>query len=95
MHVGSYPMRLRRAGIFARLAARLCPMASLELGNFNGQRLDGLRFCSMVYDLFEQIRATPEGPSDLRMRRGRENKRLIEELLPICRYVQTRYRHGN
>ncbi|MGB9331334.1 MAG: hypothetical protein WCB10_11235 [Steroidobacteraceae bacterium] len=70
-------------------------MATLKLANLHGQRLDALTFCARVYDLFEQIRGSEGGASNLRMRRGKEKKRLIEELLPICKYVQTRYRHGH
>ena len=48
----------------------------------------------MVYELFETIRATEDGRSRLRMRATQIEKKLIEELLPICKYVQTMYRVG-
>jgi len=71
-------------------------MPNNPLDEFNGKLLDGLEFCSKVYALFESIRNADDGPSRLRMRPspiGIE-KKLLEELLPICRYVQTNYRIG-
>src|SRR5881394_2860210 len=86
---------MSRCSILWRLISKVTRMGNLGLANFRGQRLDGLFFCARVYDLFEQIRGSEGGASDLRMRRGKEKKRLIEELLPICKYVQARYRHGH
>jgi hypothetical protein len=60
---------------------------------FDGQLLDGLDFCREVYDLFDQIQKQPDGVARLRKRAGVE-KKLIEELIPIARYVQARYREG-
>jgi hypothetical protein len=70
-------------------------MSEIELADLSGRTLDGLAFCAQVYDLFDRIRATEGGPSDLRMRRGKDKKRLIEEVLPVCKYVQARYRQGH
>jgi hypothetical protein len=67
---------------------------SSTLDEFNGQLLDGLTFCSKVYALFEQVRSAADGPSRLRMRPSRLEKKLLEELLPICKYVQAGYRPG-
>jgi hypothetical protein len=64
------------------------------LSQFDGELIDGLQFCAMAYALFEQIRSTESGPSRLRMRKTKVEKRLIEELLPICKYVQAKYRAG-
>jgi hypothetical protein len=64
------------------------------LAQFDGQLLDGLDFCSRVYALFESIRSGPDGASRLRRRPTRVEKRLLEELLPICTYVQSSYRPG-
>lgn len=61
---------------------------------FDGKLLDGLDFCSKVYALFESIRSVEDGVSRLRLRPTRLEKRLLEELLPICNYVQTHYRPG-
>jgi hypothetical protein len=56
--------------------------------------LDGLDFCGRVYDLFDEVRQGPNGLKNLRLRPSRLEKRLIEEMLPIARYVQARYREG-
>jgi hypothetical protein len=64
------------------------------LAALDGKLLDGLQFCGNVYQLFESIRATADGPSRLRRRMSKVEKRLIEELLPICAYLQSRYRVG-
>lgn len=68
-------------------------MQKLLLQAFDGQPLDGLKFCFQVYELFEQVRSTPQGIEAIRMRRGK-CKKLVEELLPICKFVQTKYRPG-
>lgn len=65
-----------------------------QLAVFDGQLLDGLEFCAKVYALFEDIRSQPDGVERLRLRPSLTEKRLLEELLPICRYVQTYYRLG-
>lgn len=64
----------------------------LDLSTFDGQLLDGLDFCRKVYDLFDQVRGGPDGIAKLRLRPTKSEKRLIEELIPIARYVQARYR---
>jgi hypothetical protein len=56
--------------------------------------MNGLVFCKKAYALFEGIRSSPDGIARLRLRKGRLEKRLIEELLPIARYIQARYSHG-
>ncbi|MGO9590666.1 MAG: hypothetical protein ACLP3K_11565 [Candidatus Acidiferrales bacterium] len=66
----------------------------LDLSTFDGQLLDGLDFCRKVYDLFDQVRGGPDGISKLRLRPTKNEKRLIEELIPIARYIQARYREG-
>ena len=67
---------------------------ALELEDFHDKVLDGLAFCSKTYELFEEISRSPGGASILRLRQTRLAKKLIEELLPISRYVQCRYRTG-
>lgn len=67
---------------------------SSDLADLDGKLLDGLEFCRKTYDLFEVIRSQPDGVERLRVRKSQTEKRLIEELLPICRYVQTHYRLG-
>ncbi|MDP1683093.1 MAG: hypothetical protein Q8L39_15135 [Burkholderiales bacterium] len=64
------------------------------LSELDGKLIDGLQFCAMTYALFEQIRSTDSGPSRLRMRVTEVEKKLIEELLPICKYIQAKYRAG-
>jgi hypothetical protein len=61
---------------------------------FDGILLDGLQFCSKVYGLFEKIKDSDDGPTRLRMRPSQVEKRLLEELLPICRYIQVNYTLG-
>jgi hypothetical protein len=69
-------------------------MDSSGLSQIDGNLIDGLQFCAHVYKLFENIRATEDGRSRLRMRASDVEKKLVEELLPICKYVQTKYRAG-
>lgn len=65
------------------------------LEQFDGQLLDGLDFCAAVYRFFEEIRASENGVSRLRLRGDNPvEKKLIEELLPVAKYVQTHYRPG-
>ena len=60
----------------------------------DGVWLDGLQFCARVYAMFEALHQQPDATTRLRMRPSLFEKRLIEELLPICRYIQTHYRTG-
>lgn len=69
-------------------------MSISPLLQFDGKLIDGLKFCAMTYALFERIRSTESGSSRLRMRATEVEKRLIEELLPICKYVQAKYGAG-
>lgn len=69
-------------------------MAASALSELDGKLIEGLDFCIKVYALFEEIRNSPDGPSRLRMRSTRLEKKLLEELLPICRYVQASVRPG-
>lgn len=66
----------------------------VDLATFDGQLLDGLDFCKCVYDLFDSIQKQPDGVVRLRLRKTKTEKRLIEELTPIARYIQARYREG-
>lgn len=67
---------------------------AVSLATFDDQLLDGFDFCRKAYDLFDQVRSGPEGVAKLRLRPTKLEKRLIEELIPIARYVQARYREG-
>jgi hypothetical protein len=66
----------------------------LDLSTFDGQLLDGLDFCRKAYDLFDQVQRGADGIKKLRLRPTMTEKRLVEELIPIARYVQARYREG-
>lgn len=66
----------------------------MSLSTFDGQLLDGLDFCRKVYDLFDQVRNGPDGVAKLRLRPTATEKKLVEELIPIARYIQARYREG-
>jgi hypothetical protein len=65
-----------------------------DISVFDNHLMNGLLFCKRVYDLFANIRSSPEGIKGLRLRNGKIEKKLIEELIPIARYVQARYSHG-
>lgn len=64
------------------------------LSEFGGHLFDGLDFCRKAYKLFDTIRSQPDGIERIRQRSTRVEKKLIEEFLPICRYIQTYYRPG-
>jgi hypothetical protein len=66
----------------------------IDLATFDDQLLDGLDFCRKVYAFFDQINREPEGKSRLRLRKSKTDKRLVEELLPLARYIQARYQAG-
>ncbi len=64
------------------------------LSDFDNRLMNGFSFCKKAYGLFEEIRKSANGVERLRLRKGRLEKKLIEELLPIARYIQARYNHG-
>lgn len=66
----------------------------MPLEQLNGKMIDGLEFCAKVYSIFEQIRKSPDGIERLRMRTSVVEKKLLEELMPICSYIQAKYRAG-
>ncbi len=68
------------------------PIRGLE--ELDGRFLDGLAFCRIAYDIFDRVRAAPAGVEELRMLRSVRSKKLIEEVLPVARFVQARYRPG-
>lgn len=65
-----------------------------SLVEFNGKFIDGLSFCSMAYKLFDKIKNSNDGASRLRRRPSKVEKRLLEEIFPIAKYVQENYRPG-
>ena len=69
-------------------------MIQNELELFHDTSMDGLSFCRKAYALFNRISSKPDGRSRLRMRKSVVEKKLIEELLPIARYIQFKYTVG-
>lgn len=65
----------------------------LTLSSFDNHLMNGLEFCKKVYRFFEQIRKSPGGVQKLRVR-GRSEKKLVEELIPLAWYVQARSTPG-
>lgn len=60
----------------------------------DGVWLDGLEFCSRVYATHERLMLEPDSTTRLRTRPTDFEKKLLEELLPLCRYIQTVYGPG-
>lgn len=79
--------------LLSSTAATMPAMTTASLDQFHDQWIDGLDFCRMVYARFEEVRTSDEGVDKLRARQ-RPEKKLLEELLPICRYIQTYYGPG-
>lgn len=61
---------------------------------FDKQFIDGLAFCQEAYHFFETIRGEQDGISKIRLRETDREKKLLEEILPICTYIQSIYRPG-
>ena len=68
--------------------------SSIDLSRIDGQLIDGLAFCTKVYSIYDKAAASVGGVSALRLLKTREHKRLLEELLPMARYVLARYQEG-
>ena len=64
------------------------------LTELDGKTIDGLAFCKKAYEIFEGIRGDDGGVTRIRTLSSRPVKRLMEEVLPICKYVQSSYRTG-
>jgi hypothetical protein len=64
------------------------------LEEFDGRLLDGLSFCRKAYRLVQRIRSEPDGIRELRLRSSSRAKKLVEEILPLAGYVQSRYGGG-
>lgn len=69
-------------------------MDSSVLQKFDGNIIDGLVFCQMVYAAVEELRGTDEGLRQIRLRSTDITRKLMGELLPIAYYVQVSYRPG-
>jgi hypothetical protein len=70
-------------------------MKTLTLGSFHNKLIDGFVFCRKAYALLEQIKREPNGIQRIRARKSQLEKKLIEELLPLAKYIQLKYRPGN
>lgn len=69
-------------------------MAIPGLETLDGQLLDGLTFCARAYGIFDQIFAGHRGVEELRLLTSKRSKRMVEEILPLAMYVQSRYGPG-
>jgi len=69
-------------------------MAVAGLESLDGRLLDGLAFCASAYDAFEAVRASPKGIEELRLKRTPRAKKLLEEVLPLAAFIQSRYGPG-
>jgi hypothetical protein len=66
---------------------------STLLDPLHDKSLDGLEFARVAFKLFEDVYQLPDDGNTLRERRG-DVKPLLEEVLPIARYVLAHYGHG-
>lgn len=64
------------------------------LEELDSKMIDGLEFCSKVYSIFDKLRLKEDGSETISLREVPFGKLMDEELLPICRYIQTYYRAG-
>lgn len=69
-------------------------MRNISIQDFHDRCIDGLEFCRLTYSLYEQIRSESGGAERLRDRKNRDGGALIEELLPLCKYVQSYHGPG-
>ena len=65
-----------------------------SLSDFDDKLLNGFLFCEMAYALWEDIRQTADGIERLRLRKSDEDKKLVEELIPVAKYIQDHYSYG-
>ena len=65
-----------------------------ELNEISNKLIDGLIFCRKIYKIFENIKRSKNGIDRLRLRKSDLEKKLIEELLPLSRYIQMKYSPG-
>jgi hypothetical protein len=67
---------------------------NLNLSTFDGKLLVGLLFCRRAYGLLRRIQSKADGIARLQLQSTKTEKRLIEEHIPLARYMQARYREG-
>ena len=70
-------------------------MNTVNLDSFHNKWLGGFSFCQKAYSLFNQIQREDNGSERLSMRTSDLEKKLIEEILPIAKFVQIKTRPGN
>lgn len=70
-------------------------MKLITLDSFHNKWLVGFSFCQKAYKLFNQIKSETTGLERLRMRQSELEKKLIEEILPLAKFVQIKTRPGN
>ncbi len=68
---------------------------TFTLDTFHDKWMDGYLFCRRVYRWLEQIKKQPGGLSKLRGRKSTEERKLIQELLPLAQFIRVKYRPGN
>ena len=66
----------------------------LHLASVDNRVMDGLLFRRRVLQLFDQVRAQPDGLERLRLSKCPDDKKLSEELLPIARYPGSLFLRG-
>lgn len=69
-------------------------MEDLTYAAVDGLWLDGLKFCSEAYRLFERLSAEPDGVTRLRLRTHPFERKLLTEILPLAHYLKNTYSQG-
>jgi hypothetical protein len=70
-------------------------MKPITLDSFHNKWLVGFSFCQKAYKLFNQIKSETNGLEHLRIRESELEKKLLEEILPLAKFVQIKTRPGN
>lgn len=69
-------------------------MQDLTYSAVDGLWLDGLKFCSEAYRLFDRLLAEPDGVTRLRLRTQPFERKLLTEILPLAHYCKNKYSMG-
>jgi len=67
----------------------------LDLATFDVRLLYGLTFCRKVYALFDQIKDSAGGMERLRLLKTKLEKRVVEGLIPISKFVHAHYNEAH
>ena len=70
-------------------------MNPITLDSFHNKWLVGFSFCQKAYKLFNQIKSETNGLERLRIRQSELERDLIQEILPLAKFVQIKTRPGN